>query len=112
MRDFPKKVQRLLREQAALAYEEELRRALLPLATAFDQWKAGKIKSRELDAALNDFHQGPSRKLFSKYNDGLLNIFVAHAIVTGILDKTQVPPELLDHLSSAIAFYESQETSS
>lgn len=112
MRDFPKKIKRLLRELAAIAYEEELRRALLPLAAAFDEWKAGKITSGELDAVIHDYHQDPSRKFFSKYNDGALDIFVAHAIVTGILDKSQVPSELFDHLSRAIAFYENQETSS
>jgi len=46
--------------------------------------------------------------LFSKYDTGLLEVAVAHAIVSGILDKEQVPLELLEHLSRAIAFYEGQ----
>ncbi len=48
MRNIPKRMKRLLREQAARAYEAELRQALLPLAEAFEQWKAGQVESGEL----------------------------------------------------------------
>jgi hypothetical protein len=106
----PKRIKRLLREHAELAHEEELRRALLPLAAAFDEWKAGRLSSGELSDRIYEFHQGPSRELFSRYDNRWLDMPVAYAIVRGILDKTQVPPELLDYLQRHLAFYESQET--
>jgi hypothetical protein len=62
MRDIPKQIKRLLREQAMLAHEEELRRALLPIAAAFEEWKKGEISSGELSIRIHEFHQGPSRK--------------------------------------------------
>src|SRR5919197_5865455 len=39
MVDIPKRVKRLLRECAAAAHEEELRRALVPIAEAFKRWE-------------------------------------------------------------------------
>ena len=109
MRDTSKRIKRLLREQAMLAHEEELRRALLPLAAAFEEWKKGDLGSGELSVKIHEFHQGPSRRLFNKYNDGPLDAVVAYAIVSGILDASQVPDELLEYLSTAIAFYKKEE---
>ena len=34
---------------------------------------------------------------------------VAHAIVTGVLDRGAVPAEVLDHVAGMIRFYESEE---
>jgi hypothetical protein len=56
MQDIPKRIKRLLREQSMLAHEEELRRALLPLASSFEEWKAGKLASRQLSMMIHDFH--------------------------------------------------------
>jgi hypothetical protein len=106
MRDMPKRIKRLLREQAMLAHEEELRRALLPIAAAFEEWKKGGLGSGELRDMIHEYHQGPARRLFSKYNNGPLDAVVAYAIVSGILDASRVPDELLEYLSTAIAFYE------
>jgi len=43
-KEIPKRIKRLLREQMGKAYEEEIRRALLPIAAAFEEWKAGGEK--------------------------------------------------------------------
>jgi hypothetical protein len=112
MGDTSKRIKRLLREQAALAHEEELRRALLPLAAAFEEWKKGDLSSGELSVKIHKFHQGPSRQLFNKYNNGPLDTVVAYAIVSGILDASQVPDELLEYLSTAIAFYKKEDPGS
>lgn len=112
MRDMPKRIKRLLREQAMLAHEEELRRALLPLAAAFEEWEKGDLSSGELSARIHEFHQGPSRQLFNRYNNGPLDAVVAYAIVSGILNASRVSDELLEYLSTAIAFYKEEEPSS
>jgi hypothetical protein len=44
----PKRIKRLLREFAAKAHEEELRRALTPLAHAFERWSSRSARSRAL----------------------------------------------------------------
>jgi hypothetical protein len=88
------------------AHEEELRRSLLPLSEAFDAWKEGRLSSGALSERIHEFHQGPARELFKKYNVGMQEAVVAHSIVNEVLDRTRVPTELLDALGSWIEFYE------
>lgn len=110
MTETPKRLKRLLRQWAGEAHEEELRRALLPLAEAFDRWKRGDIASSELSNLIHEFHQGPPRELFVKYNTNHREAPVAHAIVSSVLDKDKIPPELLEHLAASIKFYEDRES--
>jgi hypothetical protein len=109
MTEIPKRLKRLLRKRAGEAHEEELRRALVPLAEAFDRWKRGDIASSELSNLIHKFHQGRPRELFVKYNTNHLEAPVAHAIVTGVLDKDKIPADLLEHLAAWIKFYEDRE---
>ncbi len=102
----PKKLRRLLRQLADRAYEEELRRELEPLHEAFEQWKRRALNSFELSDLIHNFHQGPSRRLFTKHNGANHEMIVALAIVNGILDRNKVRQELLDHLQSKIEFYD------
>ena len=115
MHDVPKNVKQLLRKHAAAAHEEELRRALLPLAEAFKKWEEGQLGSGELSELIHEFHQGPARELWVRYNPGStsnLVMPVAYAIVTGVLDRETIPPALLEHLARAMEFYEEQEARS
>ena len=88
-----------------LAHEEELRRALVPLAEKFGQWRQGKVSSGELALIIRDWDSGPQKELFKKYNYGLTEMNVAHAIFTGILDERKVDAELLNYLQRHITFY-------
>ena len=106
MADIPKRVKRLLRECAAAAYEEELRRALLPIAEAFKLWEQGGLGSGDLSELIHRFHQGPARDLYVRYDTNQLEAPVAYAIVTGVLDRKAVPAEVLDHVARMIRFYE------
>jgi hypothetical protein len=99
----------LLRELAGKAYEAELRRALVPLAEAFEAWRSGKVGSGDLVERIHAFDQGPARELFVKYNRSRINFAVAHAVTTGILRREDIPPEVLDHLAGALEFYGSPE---
>lgn len=109
MADTPKRIKRLLREYAGAAHEEELRRALVPVAEAFQRWERGEVGSGELSEIVHRFHQGPARDLFVRYDTPYLEMSVAHAIVTGVLDRRTIPGELLDHLARALQFYESEQ---
>ena len=66
------------------------------------------MDSWELTEAIHRFHNGASRELYKKHNYGLIQFNVAHAIFTGLLDRGQVPQELLDYLAKHLAFYEEQ----
>jgi len=101
----PKRIKRLLREYAAAAHEEELRRALLPISEAFGRWARAELGSGEL-SVIHRFHQGPARELWVRYNTPHLEIPVAFAITTGVLGRETIPAELLAHLAGALRFYE------
>ena len=106
MDQVPKKVKRTLRQLAAEAHQEELRCALKPLSSAFQRWERGELESNELTNLIHEFHQGPSRDLWGRYNSGMLELVVAHALITGVLDRSKVPPEVLETLAPAMRFYE------
>jgi hypothetical protein len=106
--DIPKRVKRLLREDASFAHEEELRRALLALAEAFKRWEHGDLDSGELSDLIHRFHQGPARELLLRYNTADLVAPVAYAIAADIVDRTAVPGELLERLTGMIEFYEKE----
>jgi hypothetical protein len=107
--DTPKRIRRLLREQAALAYQEELRRALLPLAEAFRKWEQGQVTSGELSQLIHEYHQGPARDIFVRYDCLRFEMAVPQAIAEGLLDRTKVPQQFLDYFSSQIKFLEEEE---
>jgi len=108
MQELTKCLKRKLREQSMLAHEEELRRALLPLADLFHQWRRGTLDSGSLALRIRDWDRGPQKELFRKYNDGILEMNVAYAIVTGILDEKRLDAQLLEYLQRHIAFYRDQ----
>jgi hypothetical protein len=91
MSDYPKDIKRLLREFAIEAYEGELSRELARLDKSFLEWRDGKISSGELSHRIHQYEMGASRELFKKYNDGEDDFNVAYAIVTGILNREDVP---------------------
>ena len=108
MADTPKRMKRLLREYAAAAHEEELRRALVPVAEEFRRWERGELGSGELSEIIHHFHQGPARDLWVRYNGTHLEMIVAFAITTGVLGRDTIPAELLAHLARAMRFYEEE----
>lgn len=103
--DRTKKIKRLLREQAGAAYEEELRRALLPLAGDFDRRRRGELSSPELSDRIHRFHDGAAREIWKTYHLADPGMSVAYAIHNGILGRESVPAELMPHLGGALAFY-------
>ena len=105
MAEPSRRVKRLLREYAAAAYEEDLRRALLPVAEAFRRWERNELDSSELSAIIHEFHQGPARDLWVRYDTPYQDMAVAYAITTGLLRKDTMPAELLDHLAGLLRLY-------
>jgi len=107
MPGYSKHIKRLLREAATAAHEQELHRELGKLDRSFAEWRSGAISSGELSHLVHQYETGPSRELFSRYNSGQSDLNVAYAIVAGILDERQVPPELLQALSTPLDFFRS-----
>jgi len=100
MRDYPKRVKRLLREWNMEAHERELHRELIKLDQSFAEWREGKISSGELSHRIHQWDTGPSRELYKRYNSGLREMNVAYAIAVGILEEDNVPVELREAIST------------
>jgi hypothetical protein len=107
MQQYPKNIKRLLREYMVEAYECELHRELAKLDLSFAEWRDGKLSSGELSYLVHQYEAGPSRELYKKYNYSPHDMNVAYAIVTGILKRNEIPAELLEAISSLLAYYQS-----
>ena len=107
MQNYPKKIKRLLREYMIKAYEHELHRELAKLDRGFSEWRKGTIDNGELSDRLHQFEVGPARELYKKYNYTPHDMTVAYAIVTGMLNRDEIPAELQEAISSWLAYYQS-----
>ena len=107
-REFTKTQRRRIRELCALAYERELSAELARLEAAFRRWRAEEINAFGLSDLIHQFHQGPSRELFLRY-DQVDPLLVASAIHRGIIPEAEVGAEVLELLCSHIAFFRDQD---
>lgn len=106
MRDYPKAIKRQINELSFQAQDEELRRALLPLAKAFDEWNQGRRPNGEMIQMIHKFDHGPQRQIYNRYSGGMQDLMVASAIVSGILDRSKVTPEVLAALADVMTMIE------
>lgn len=109
MQNYPQKIKRLIREFASEAYERELYRELTNLDTSFLEWRDGVISSGELSHRIHQYETGPSRELYKQYNYGDADMNVAYAIVAGILDRDEIPTELVEALDHLMGFYQQMQ---
>jgi len=98
---------RALRELGALAYDRELSAELAKVESEFARWRSGSIDAFELESVIHRFHQGPARKLHSRYCGGELDLLfqVAAALFHGALTERDVPPDLLPVIEPRLAFF-------
>ena len=88
------------------AHEEELSRALNVLAGYFDEWRSGRIDSVELNQIIHKFHQQTAHEIFVRYEMGDHRALVANAVASGILERKQLPVELIQDMERLIAYFE------
>jgi hypothetical protein len=58
--------------------------------------------SFEISDLIHEFHQGPSRKIWSTYQSLKPDVLVARAVAFGVLPREAVPAELADALVGQI----------
>jgi hypothetical protein len=104
-RTYSPKVKKLLRQFWIEAYERELHRELTKLDQSFAEWRKGRISSGELSQRVHRYETGPSRELYKMYKGGEQDLVVASAIVSGILDREEVPDALLEALQAPMNFW-------
>lgn len=103
---YSKQVKRLIREWKAEAHERELHREFTKFDQTYARWRNGEVSSGELGILIEEFVQGPIRELLEIYNNGFPDNNVAYAIVTGILQRDELPAELLEAIEDRIDFVE------
>ena len=109
MKAYPKKIKKLIRHYASVAYEEELKRELRKLHIHFEEWRDDDISSSQLSDLIYAFTKGPSRELYNKYNSSWLDLAVAQAIANDILARDELPVDLVESLSNAVQFVEQRD---
>jgi len=109
MPDYPKRIKKLLVEAMTEAYERELHRELVKLDQSFAEWRAGRLGSGELSHRVHQYDIGPSRELYKRYNGDPHDMSVAYAIVVGILQRDEMPAELLEAIAGPLSFFQSME---
>ena len=97
-RDLTKAQRRELRRIAGLAHDRELAAALATVEEQFRRWRSGEIGPQDLNEAIHRFHQGPSRQLWLRYSDGLVEFAALDAVQRGVVAASEVAPEVLDIL--------------
>ena len=106
MQEVPKHIKRQVREWAGIAHDRDLRKALGELRAQFGPWERGEIDSFELNERVHRFHEETSREIWKRYATTHLEPAVASAVAAGVLHREELPPELLQHISGLIEFYE------
>jgi hypothetical protein len=102
-KDLTKSQRRRLQELAALAYQRELNAELAKLEVEFQRWRSGDLSPHELSELIHAFHDGPSRKLFSRYDRKFRDVAVAEAVRHGVLTEAEVGSEMLSLLAPRLS---------
>jgi hypothetical protein len=90
MAEFTAAQRKDLRRLVELAYERELNEELGALEESFHQWRCGSINAYDLSQAIHEFHDGPARDLYVRYNRLKPDVLVAHAFARGVLTERAV----------------------
>lgn len=84
-----------LRRWAQLAYERELKNALLQLFGKFDQWRRGQLDPFELNEEVRRHNDDTARNLKARYATTAPETAVAMAVVTGVLREDEIEPDCI-----------------
>lgn len=95
-----------LRKIAGKAYEKELSEELDKLLSKFKDWKSGKLDVWNLERAIHEFHQKPSRELFKIYANVSSHFEIKNAITNGLIRNSiklsQLPKEARKDFTKAV----------
>src|SRR3989304_4919105 len=100
--ELTKKQKKRLRQLAGTAYERELSEASKNLLTEFLRWQENEIDVFELNEKIHQFHNGDSRRLYTKYVGMDPRSSVAQALKEGILDRSEVEDDIYSLVSNLI----------
>jgi hypothetical protein len=94
--------EREARKLIAQAHERELEPHLTKLEAGFAAWRAGTLTGAALTDRVNSFHDGPARSLHKRYVDENVMNALAHGVLAGVIQKSEIPVEMRDEVGVAI----------
>ena len=100
--ELTKKQKKKLAQLAGTAYERELSEASKKLLEEFIRWQNGVIDVFDLNDKIHQFHNGDSRRLYSKYIGMDSMSGVAQALHEGILNRSEVDDDTYSLVSNLI----------
>jgi hypothetical protein len=100
--DYPKAIRAEFRELIGRAHERELAAALEGLATHFDAWRQGKLDAFDLNQLVLEYHHGPSREIWKRYEDGSPASALALAVARDVIREDEVSPEAWAHIEELV----------
>jgi hypothetical protein len=86
-----------------------MRAALGILAAKFDEWRAGRLATADLDAAIHKYHDGAAREIWRRFSTNDLKMPLAHAVAVGLIEEQSLSPEVREQIASMVAFFREQE---
>ena len=108
MSNREKRIKNELRELMTTAYERELEIHLNELYEKFIEWKKGKIFAGELSHLIHQYDKGPSKEMFSRYNNIPPEATVAQGLVNGLLKRDEISDEVYEMIKGSVEFYQNQ----
>ena len=101
-RELTKTERKRARAIVEAAWEAELSQELEDLAGLFGDWRKQHLNAHQLADAIHDFHDGPSRSLFSFYRTFPMPELAARAIAFRLVAPEAVPASLREALKESI----------
>lgn len=98
-----------LRELSAVAHVRELGAELAKVEEDFARWRSGEIDPFELSDRIHRFHDGASRDVSVTYRDSRPYQAVARAVAYRILERSEIPSDLLAALEPLIGYFEPED---
>ena len=100
--ELSKSMKRKLRDFAAKVYEIEMRTHLSELARSFNEWKAGKLDSFQLDNLIHKYHNEKSRESYKAYTELDPKMFIVRAVGFGIIKQEEIPDEFHEYVMKLV----------
>ena len=108
---YTKAQKKKLRQLKDIVYERELDHSLEKLYQGFQKWRNKEIDGFELNGLIHKHHQGASREIWKFYTYADPYMAVAHAVNQGLLEKEDIPEDILEIIDTRIDFFSGNDES-
>lgn len=102
MQKYPASIRKVIHDLSNKAYDIELGQHLQALSVQFDLWKKGELDADSLHEQVHEYHKGPSRQIYAKYNKSEPDVLLAQAVAQGFIKEEEVPAEVMALIADGV----------